>query len=518
MVDCGVAFADDTTPGIDLLVPNAAFIEEWRAELEGIVITHAHEDHLGAVAHLWPKLRCPIYATPFAADLLKAKLREVGLQDKAKITITPPKSRFSVGPFDLEYVTLTHSIPEANALAIHTRFGTVLHTGDWKLDPDPLIGELSDETRLESLGKKGVLALVGDSTNVFADGHSGSEADVRHALVELFSQYDKRIVATCFASNVARVESIVHAAIENGRRVALVGRSLLRISEIARNNGLLQGIPPFISDHDAMDLPRNRVVFISTGCQGEPRAALCRIAEENHPHVKLDKGDVVAFSSRVIPGNEKEIARLQNALVRRGVEIITEREAPIHASGHPARDELKTMYRLVKPHIAIPMHGEMRHLVAHVELAKECGAKYALVVENGAVLKLAPGKPEIVDHVFTGKLAVEGDRLVPLDSVILRDRRRMVHNGAAVVTLVMDRKGKLLGDVQLSAHGLLDDEHEPENHNRVVDAIEATIRKLSERERRSDDAVREEVRIAVRRSMNDLFNKKPLTDVHLVRI
>jgi ribonuclease J len=518
MVDCGVAFADDTTPGIELLVPNAAFIEEWRAELDGIVITHAHEDHLGAIAHLWPKLRCPIYATPFAADLLKAKLREVGLQDKAKITVTPPRSRFSVGPFDLEYVTLTHSIPEPNAIAIHTHFGTVLHTGDWKLDPDPLIGELSDEKRLESLGKKGVLALVGDSTNVFADGHSGSEADVRHALVELFSQYDKRIIATCFASNVARVESIVHAARENGRRVALVGRSLLRISEIARNNGLFQGIPPFISDHDAMDLPRNKVVFISTGCQGEARAALSRIAEENHPHVKLDKGDVVAFSSRVIPGNEKEIARLQNTLIRRGAEIITEREAPIHASGHPARDELKTMYRLVKPHIAIPMHGEMRHLVAHVELAKECGAKHALVVENGAVLKLAPGKPEIVDHVFTGKLAVEGDRLVPLDSVILRDRRRMVHNGAAVVTLVMDRKGKLIGDVQLSAHGLLDDEHEPENHNRVIDAIEATIRKLSERERRSDDAVREEVRIAVRRSMNDLFNKKPLTDVHLVRI
>jgi ribonuclease J len=427
-------------------------------------------------------------------------------------------SRFSVGPFDIEMISVTHSIPEPNNLAIRTKAGTVIHTGDWKFDPDPLLGLPTDFEALRRLGKEGVLALVGDSTNVFTKGHSGSESEVRASLIELLGRFDGRIAVSCFATNVARLESIAVAAEANERSVALVGRSLWRLDKAARENGYLADLPPFLNEHDAAYLPQDKILYICTGSQGEPRAALARIASGDHPHVTLGKGDVVIFSSRIIPGNEKEIYHLQNDLVRLGVEVVTDKDAFVHVSGHPAREEMEEMYRLTRPKIAIPVHGEARHLQEHARLAKACGVPEALEIINGTMLRLAPGPVEVVDHVPTGKLCVDGPRLVRLDSEVLRNRRRMVFNGSAVVTVVLDKTGKLLGDPQLTALGLLDAGHEAEEHEVVVDAVREAIADLPLKARRDDSVVREAARLAVRRSLRDSHGKKPITEVHLVRV
>ncbi len=518
IVDCGVSFGDDTTPGIDVFMPDPSYIAERRKDLLGIVLTHAHEDHLGAVHHLWPKLRCPVYATPFAAALLRSKLKEANLEGQVEVNIIPLGGRVEIGPFGIEFVSLTHSIPEPNALAIKTAFGTVLHTGDWKFDPDPLIGKVADVARLEQLGDAGVLAMVGDSTNVFTRGAAGSESEVRESLKELFGQYKRRIAVACFATNVARVESIAVAAAANDRHVALVGRSLWRIDEAARQLGYMKDIPPFLSEHDAAHLPEDKVVYICTGSQGEPRAALARIASDSHPHVTLNKGDVVIFSSRIIPGNEKAIYRLQNSLARQGVEVVTEKDHFVHVSGHPCREEMTRMYQLVRPQSAIPVHGERRHLEEHAQLAKDCGVANALIIEDGAMVRLAPGLPEVVDFVPIGRVALDGHRLVSMDSEILRNRHRMVHNGSAVVTVVIDRMGKLLGDPQVTAQGLLDAEHETQEHDAVVQAVRDAIGELAHLARQNDEVVKEAARLAVRRHLKTSHGKKPLTDVHLVRV
>ncbi len=372
-------------------MPDPGFIVERRDRLLGIVATHAHEDHIGAIPYLWPQLRCPVWATPFTASLLRAKLTEVGLADKVRINVVPMSGRFTIGPFELELITLTHSIPEPNAVVLRTAAGTVLHTGDWKLDPDPLIGEPTDEAALRRLGDEGVLAMVCDSTNALRPGSSGSEADLRHSLTELIGRYDARVAVACFASNVARLETIAHAAAAHGRDVALVGRSLWRIDKAARENGYLADLPPFLTEDEAAYIPRDRIVMICTGSQGEPRAALARIARDDHPNVELEPGDVVIFSSRIIPGNEKSIGRLQNALARLGVEIVTEQDHFVHVSGHPARDELVRMYQMVRPQIAIPVHGEARHLLAHAQLAGECQVPQPLIIENGDMVRLGSG-------------------------------------------------------------------------------------------------------------------------------
>ena len=518
MVDLGVSFGDDSMPGIDVFMPDPRYIEEYRDDLVGLVITHGHEDHLGAVAHLWPRLRCPVYATPFAAAILKAKLHEAGLADAVPLKIVDLRARFKLGPFDVELITLTHSIPEPNALAIRTPHGTILHTGDWKFDADPLVGPGADTEALSRLGDEGVLALVGDSTNVFTPGESGSEAEVRESLKRLIGRYSGRVAVACFATNVARVESIAVAAAANDRHVALAGRSLLRIDKAARENGYLKGIPAFLNDHDAAYLPEDKVLYICTGSQGEPRAALARIAAGDHPHVSLSKGDTVIFSSRQIPGNELAIGKLQNSLVRRGIEVVTEKDAFVHVSGHPARDELSRMYQLVRPRIAVPVHGEFRHLTEHARLAEACQVPRSVVIENGAMVRLAPGEPEVVDEVPTGRLVVDGTRLVPFDSVIMRSRHRMIHNGSAVVTVVLDKHGRLVGEPQVTALGLLDPEHEAEEHEAVVEAVRAALGELPKAARNDDGKVREAARLAVRRHMKDSHGKKPMTDVHLVRI
>ncbi len=517
MIDLGITFADDRVGGLDVLMPDPAFIEARREQLAGLVLTHAHEDHIGAVPYLWPRLRCPIYATPFTARVLRGKLQEAGLLEEAEITEVPMSGRFSVGPFELELITLTHSIPEPNAVVLRTGAGTVLHTGDWKLDPDPLVGADYDEAALRSLAGERVLAMICDSTNALVEGDSGSEAEVCENLERLIGEQKGRVAVACFASNVARVEAVFRAAAAHGRRVALVGRSLLRIFQAARDTGYLADVEAPIRVEDLGYLPRHEVLLLCTGSQGEPRSALWRIVRDEHPHVVLEEGDTVVFSSRVIPGNEIAIGRLQNALSRLGLHVVTDRDHFIHVSGHPAREELTQMYQWVRPKIAIPVHGEARHLAEHAELARACQVPQALVAENGEVIRLAPQGAKVLERVETGRLALDGTRLVPLGDESVRARQRMNFNGAAMATVVLDSKGALRTEPHVTLQGLLDGQGEE-----GLDAARTTIRDalagLSRSELRDDAAVHESVRVALRRWAYRLLGKRPVTDVHVLRL
>ena len=518
ILDCGVTFGDDSQPGLEVVMPDPAFIVERRDRLLGIVATHAHEDHIGAIPYLWTQLRCPVWATPFTASLLRAKLVEAGLADKVRINVVPMSGRFTVGPFDLELITLTHSIPEPNAVALRTPVGTVLHTGDWKFDPDPLIGSTSDEAALRRLGDDGVLAMIGDSTNALRPGTSGSEADLRRSLIDLVGRYDARVAVGCFASNVARLETIVLAAAAHGREVALVGRSLWRIDKAARENGYLADLPRFLTEDDAGYIPRDKIVLICTGSQGEPRSALARIAREDHPNIVLETGDVVIFSSRIIPGNEKAINRLQNALVRLGIEIVTEEDHFVHVSGHPARDELVRMYQMVRPRVAIPVHGEARHLIAHAHLAEECQVQQPLVIQNGDMVRLTASGASIVDEVPVGRLASDGKGLLPLGGVALKDRRRVILNGSAAVTLVLHRQGRLAAPPAISLIGLVEEAAASAALPFLRDAAQRALEELPAGQRRDDDVVHDAVRRTLRRAIDERFGKRPLIEIHLVRI
>lgn len=517
MIDLGITFGDGSLPGVDVLMPDPAFIEDKLDQLEGLVLTHAHEDHLGAVPYLWDRLRCPVYATPFTASILRGKLADVDLLDDVPLTEIGLGGRFSVGPFDLELITLTHSIPEPNGIAIRTPLGTVLHTGDWKFDPDPVIGEVSDEKALRQLGDDGVLAIVCDSTNVFTPGTSGSEGDLLESLTKVIADCKGRVAVTCFASNVARLETVARAAMATDRSVVLAGRSLWRFDKAARDNGLLADIPPFLDPRDAGYLPKENTLIICTGSQGEPRAALARIAWGDHPQVDLEAGDTVIFSSRQIPGNEMSIGRVQNQLIRRDIRLVTDHEAFVHVSGHPARDELVRMYQHVKPKIAVPVHGELRHMAEHAHLAATCQVAETVVNENGGVVRLAPGPAEVIDHVPSGRMVLEGSRVVHLSSELVRGRSRAVLNGKAVVTVVVDPRGDLLAEPLISTVGLLD-EDDDDVHDAVLDAVEDTLDGASKRVRKDDEALNEALRIAVRRVFRYTFDKRPVTKIHLVRV
>ena len=518
MVDLGVTFADERQPGIDLIMPDPTFIEERRDNLAGLVLTHAHEDHIGAVPHIWPRLKCPMYATPFTAAALRHKLAEVGIDGAAVITEVPMSGRFSVGPFEIELITLTHSIPEPNAVVIRTAAGTVLHTGDWKLDPNPLVGDDYDEAALKALAEDGVLAMVCDSTNALVAGESGSEGDVRENLSKLFGEVTGRLAVACFATNVARLETVMKLAERHGRRVALVGRSMHRIYEAACETGYLNGLPPLVSERELGYLPRDEVLLLCTGSQGEPRAALWRIARGDHPEVVLEEGDAVVFSSRVIPGNERAISALQNELVRQGIKVMTDREHPIHVSGHPARDELAQMYHWVQPRIAIPVHGEARHLASHAELARACQVPEAIVAENGALIRLAPGRAEIFEEVQAGRLVLDGNRLIPANSPTLRGRQKIAYNGSAVVSLVMDGAGGLLAEPRATVQGLLDPVHDRALLDAALEAVEDELARLPRGARADDARVRETARVALRRALFRSVGKKPVTEVHLTRL
>jgi len=517
MLDLGITFGDSSQPGVDVVMPDPKFIEDHKDKLKGIVLTHAHEDHLGAVPYLWDRFKCPIYATPFTVSVLKRKLAEDSAFNNVPIIEIPLNGKFEVGPFQLELITMTHSIPEPNAVVIRTPLGTVLHTGDWKLDPDPVLGADYDMKALRDLGDEGVLAMVCDSTNVFTKGTSGSEGDILDNLVDLIRKRDGRVIVTCFASNVARIDTISRAAKLCGRDIVLAGRSFGRMIQSAKENRYLQDTPNFLDEEMASQIPKDKLLIVCTGSQGEARAALSRIAANDHPRISISKGDLVIFSSRQIPGNEVGISNLQNRLVRLGVDLITDKEAFVHVSGHPARDEMFEMYQAIKPQISIPVHGEFRHLTEHGNIAKACQVKETVINENGGMVRIAPGPAQIIDHVHSGRLALEGGRLVALDSELVRGRTRALWNGTATVTIVVDKIGNLLSDAQLSTTGLLepdDFDFEDEALNRAEDAVE----NLNKKARRDDDQVAEAVRIAVRRFFRNTFKKNPVTTVHLVRL
>ena len=514
-VDCGIGFGGSELPEVDVMMADPGYIADRRDKLVGLVITHSHEDHIGAVAHLWPRLKCPVYATPFAAAVLRRKLGEAGLNGQVKVNVVPPGGAFDLLPFKLRFIRLAHSIPEAQALVIETPAGIVLHTGDWKLDPMPLIGPPTDEAALSALGDRGVLAIVCDSTNAMVEGHSGSENDVRTTLSALVRDLEGRVAVTCFASNVARMESVALAAQDAGRSVALVGRSLRNMDAAARECGYLKDLPPFLTEDDIDDVPDDNLLILVTGSQGEARSALSRIARDDHPRVALGEGDTVIFSSRMIPGNERAIGSVQDALVRRGVRLMTDDDHLVHVSGHPARDELRRMYKLVRPRYAVPVHGEWRHLSAHAELAREAGAE-PFLLEDGDIITLSPGRPAITDSAPVGRLVLDGTRLVPLKGEVMAARRRMLFNGVVVASVAFDQAGVLRGQPRISAPGVLDpDDAETD---RLADEFAETLRDLPSNLRRDDQALRDAARSALRRTLGRRSGKRPMVDVHLIRV
>ena len=514
-VDCGIGFGGAESPEVDVMMPDPAFIAERRDRLVGLVITHAHEDHLGAVAWLWPQLKCPIYASPFAAAVLRRKLAEAQLLSQVKLHVVPPGGVIELPPFSLRFLRVAHSIPEAQALAIRTPAGLILHTGDWKLDPDPLVGPPTDEAAFKALGDEGVLAMVCDSTNAMVEGHSGSEGDVRRALAALIRDLRGRVAVTCFASNVARVESVALAAQDAGRSVAVVGRSLRNLEAAARECGYLAHIPPFATEDEANDIPDDNLLILVTGSQGEPRSALARIAADTHPRIELGEGDTVVFSSRVIPGNERAIGTVQDNLVRRGVRLMTEADHMIHVSGHPARDELRRLYRLVKPRYSVPVHGEWRHLAAHAALAQETGVT-PILLEDGDILSLVPGVPEVVDSAPLGRLVLDGTRLVPLQGAVMGARRRMLYNGVAIASFAVDETGRLRGTPRLSVPGLFEPD-DPET-GRIAGELAEAVADLPASLRRDDAGLAEAARAALRRALGRRLQKRPLVDIHLLRV
>ncbi|MEQ6332336.1 ribonuclease J [Sphingobium sp. MK2] len=512
MVDLGMTFGDPTYPGIELILPDLTFIEERRKDLLGIVLTHGHEDHIGAIPYLAADLGVPLYATPFTAGLIRLKLEEEGLTKEVKLHVIQNEGSFNLGPFGFRYVPLAHSIPEGNALLIDTPHGKIFHTGDWKLDERPLLGEPATPKELTAIGDEGILAMVCDSTNVFNDKASGSEGDVREGLMETIAGAKGRVLVTTFASNAARVQTLGEVATATGRKVCVAGRSLDRIIGMAKASGYLKDFPPTVDWDDAMALPRNEVMIIATGGQGEARAALARVAFDSHP-IKLAEGDLVVFSSKQIPGNEIAIGRIQNALAMSGVLMVTDRQAEVHVSGHPGRPELEAMYRWIRPEILLPVHGERRHMAEQARLALASGIRHAPVQSNGDLLRLAPGAPEIIGKQETGRLVLDGDVILPADGATINERRKLGLHGQISVAVAIDRKGKMIGKPTLRTQGVPVEEDKAAFLAEASNDAAAVIPKGSS----EDDAVRERIRLAVRRTATRWTGKKPIVDVLLIR-
>jgi ribonuclease J len=517
VVDVGVSFAnEENLPGIELIFPDIRYLVSERRNIAGIVLTHGHEDHIGAMLDLWPKLRVPVYATPFTAALLAAKGQgEPGAPD-IPVTEMPLNSRFEVGPFDIELVSVAHSIPESNALIIRTPHGAVLHTGDWKLDPTPVIGEPTDEAKLRALGEEGCLALIGDSTNAVRDGRSPSEADVARTIAELVAAAPGRVAVTTFASNVARIRAVADAARINGREVVVVGRAMERIVQVARETGYLDGVQEFRGPEVYGHLPNDKVLALCTGSQGEPRAALARIAKDEHPEVTLARGDMVIFSSRPIPGNERAIGAVINGLIDQGVHVVTDRTHLVHVSGHPRREELTELIGWVKPRLLIPVHGEALHLDQHADLARQLGIAVGMC-RNGDLVKLAPGDPGIVDEVPAGRLYKDGRLLVDAQSRTIADRKRLSMFGLVAVALALTERGQLAADPEVELIGIPETNATGEPMMEIaMDAVMDTIESLPKARRRDADSVAEAVRRSVRAAVAEEWGKKPLVHVHLL--
>ncbi|MEQ1788851.1 MAG: ribonuclease J [Rickettsiales bacterium] len=516
MVDCGIGFAGDAIPGVDIIVPDISFIIEHKENLLGLVITHAHEDHLGAVPYLWRDLGCPIYTTPFTSAFLKNKIAEMGPGKKPQINEIACGGSIDLDPFKIEFIELTHSIAEMQALAITTKKGVVLHTGDWKFDAAPMIGSTSDLDALKRYGDGNVLAMVCDSTNVFEEGSSGSEGEVREHLVALIKTCKKRVVVATFASNLARVATLIHAAQESGRMVALAGRSLYRVIDAAKQAGYIDEDMEFINEREIMNIPREDILIICTGGQGEPRAALSRIARGDHPQIRLQPNDTVIFSSRKIPGNELKINGMQNRLVEKKVEVITDRNFFIHVSGHPARGELKEMYNLVRPRISVPTHGEARHLHEHAKYARSLGIKETVEAHNGAVVWLEEGEASVIGKVHSGYVAIDGSSLIPTDGDVIRTRRKLRDDGAVFVSIILDKDGDLVSPVQIAAPGILDIKEDAELIVEYAEFIADAIENLKKKS--SDDAAREAARLVIRRTIKRDLDKRPVIEVMLARV
>ncbi|WP_257180745.1 MULTISPECIES: ribonuclease J [Bradyrhizobium] len=519
-VDLGVSFGDEEhLPGIDLIMPDISFLEKERKNLMGLVLTHAHEDHFGAIIDLWPKLKCPIYATQFSAALFEAKCAAERNAPKIPVTVVPSGGRIDVGPFNVEFIPVAHSIPEAHALAIHTSAGTVLHTGDWKIDPTPTLGAPTDEKRLRELGEEGLLALIGDSTNAVRDGRSPSEAEVARTIIDLVKAAKGRVAVTTFASNVARIKAVAAAAKAADREVVVVGRAMERVVQVARETGYLDGVQNFRSPEVYGHLPQDKVLALCTGSQGEPRAALARIANDDHPEITLNRGDSVIFSSRTIPGNEKAVSSIVNNLVLQGVEIITDRDALVHVSGHPRRDELRDLIAWTRPQLLIPVHGEALHLHEHAKLARAAGVPRVLVCRNGDLVKLGPGDPGIVGEVPSGRLYKDGSILEDSKSRAVVERRRMAFSGCAFVAIAMTEQGELADDPEVDLVGIPEKNRAGEPFDDIVfDAVMSTIEGLPKARRRDADALAESVRRAVRAVINEHWGKKPPCLVHVLTV
>jgi len=518
MVDIGVTFADDTFPGIDLIYPDPGFIVDKKDSLLGIILTHAHEDHIGAIAHLWPKLKCKIYATPFTAILIKEKFKEKQIDISKDLKIVELNGHVSLSPFEIEYITLTHSILEPNGLKIKTPAGVVLHTGDWKVDPNPLIGEKINSKRLEEIGKEGVLAMICDSTNVFSAGRSGSELDVRKSMLNIMERLKKRIIVTSFASNVARMESVFYCAEKTGRQISLVGRSMHRIFKAARQCGYLKDVIDPIDPREAKNFPREKIVYLCTGSQGEPMGAMMRISSYTHPDVFIEKNDAVIFSSKIIPGNEKKLYKLHNQLVKDGIEVISEESEFVHVSGHPNREDLKDMYQWVKPNCVIPVHGEHRHMIEHINFAKEMQVPNSVQVENGDIVKLYPGnKPEIYDKAPSGRLYLDGNISVDENSQSIKDRKNLSSNGYLEVTIMITPKGNIHKSPILTFRGLPIYEKEEFIYG-LEEEIEKTTNSFNIGNKKQEDNLIDALKITCRKFSKEKTGKKPFTNVNLVRI
>jgi len=513
MVDLGMTFADPFYPGVDLVLPDLTFIEENRQDLLGIVLTHGHEDHIGAIPYFAGELDVPLYATPFTAGLIAGKLEEEGLIGEVKVNVIDMLDDFALGPFGLRYIPLAHSIPEGNALLIDTPYGKVFHTGDWKLDDTPQIGDPSTEAELRAIGDQGVLALVCDSTNVFVETSSGSELGVRAGLDEVIQGADWRVLVTTFASNAARLKTLGHVAQDTGRQVCIAGRSLDRILRVSKSVGYLTDFPETIDFDAAMKLPRREVMIVATGGQGENRAALARIAFEQHK-LKLDSGDLVIFSSKQIPGNEIAIGRIQNELAGKGIEMITERQAPVHVSGHPGRPELAAMYDWIRPQIIVPVHGEMRHMTEHARFARGRGIPHGIVQKNGDVVRLAPDGPEKVGEEKVGRFVLDGDVILPADGPTINDRRRIAFAGLISVAVALGGDEKLAGDVEIDIQGVPVEE----DRDAFVEAACAAAAAAVGKAKGGEDRLKEAVRLAVRRVATEWTGKKPVVSVLLVRV
>jgi len=519
IVDIGVTFADDTVPGIDLIYPDPGFIVDKKENLLGLVLTHAHEDHIGAIAHIWPKLLCNIYATPFTSVLIQEKFKEKKIDIGNKLKIVKLNGDVQLGPFKIEFVTLTHSILEPNGLSIETPSGIVLHTGDWKCDPNPLIGEKINDKKLKEIGNKGVLAMTCDSTNVFSPGRAGSELDVRKSLLKIMKNKKKRIVVTSFASNVARMESVFYCAEKIGRKISLVGRSMHRIYKAARKCGYLSNLTEPIDPREAKKIPREKVVYLCTGSQGEPNGAMMRISNYVHPDVIMESGDTVIFSSKIIPGNEKKLYKLHNQLVKNGIEVISEENEFVHVSGHPNREDLSDMYKWVKPNSIIPVHGEHRHMLEHINFAKEKQIPYPIKVENGDIVQLYPGdKPKITDKAPVGRIFVDGNISVGEESQSIKDRRNLSYNGFLEITIIINDIGSIIKKPIISFKGIPSNGEKNDFIFELEDKIFSICKTFSLRNSKQEDNLIEAIKTNCRKTVKEKTGKRPYTNVNLVRI